>query len=327
MIIMHRITTDQTISFTKDLSILYAEDDVELQEQTKDFFEVLFKRVVTVNNGADALTKYKEEQFDIVISDVKMPLMNGIELATRIREINPIQSIIIVSAYNDSESLVQFINLNVQQFIQKPIDVDNMLETLYLTSKAIVNEERIENYKQEIEASNIELTKKNNELNSVIRILDSKIVQPLKDNEYTNNIEDGECFIEENDLKDLKRLELDITHTSILMSIKNNHNQENIQGLSTLLLAYSTTLKKYAPYNDFSLNIQKLAESISLRSSDFIKNVTSISKLLESFTYVLRIWRNNIESSAIEDAFNLQTSMMIDVSSIVSILKGENNDK
>ena len=171
---MHRITTDQTISFTKDLSILYAEDDVELQEQTKDFFEVLFKRVVTVNNGADALTKYKEEQFDIVISDVKMPLMNGIELATCIREINPIQSIIIVSAYNDSESLVQFINLNVQQFIQKPIDIDNMLQTLYLTSKAIVNEKTIENYKQQIEANNIELTKKNNELNSVIKILESK---------------------------------------------------------------------------------------------------------------------------------------------------------
>lgn len=324
---MHRITTDQTISFTKDLSILYAEDDVELQEQTKDFFEVLFKRVVTVNNGADALTKYKEEQFDIVISDVKMPLMNGIELATCIRKINPIQSIIIVSAYNDSESLVQFINLNVQQFIQKPIDIDNMLQTLYLTSKAIVNEGTIENYKQEIEASNIELTKKNNELNSVIRILDSKIVQPLKDNAYTNNIEDSKCFIEENDLKKLKQLELDISRTSVLMCIKNNHNQENIQGLSTLLLAYATTLKKYAPYNDFSFNIQKLAESINLHTTNFIKNITSISKLLESFTYVLRIWRNNIESCAIEDAFNLQTSMIIDISSIVSILKGENNDK
>ena len=99
---MSSITTDQTLNFTKDLKILYAEDDLELQAQTKDFFEILFSSVTVVNDGVEALEKYKKESFDIVISDIRMPSMDGIELATKIREIHYDQCIIIVSAYSNS---------------------------------------------------------------------------------------------------------------------------------------------------------------------------------------------------------------------------------
>ena len=319
---MNRVTTDQTINVTKDLSILYAEDDMQLQEQIKDFFELLFKHVVTVNNGADALTKYKEEKFDIVISDVKMPLLNGMELSQHIRDINPIQPIIIVSAYNDLEYLIQFINLNIRQFIQKPINIDDMLETLYLTSKAIVNETMIVNYRQELESNNLELIKKNNELKNVKTILDMKIVQPLSTHEDITR-----AIIEKKDLQSLKEIEITISSASMLLSMKKNINQENIQRLGTLISSYAAIVQKYVAYSNLSQYFEKLGKLINAEPSKFMAKTTVILTSLKSLIYVLHKWRDYIDSESIQDAFNLQTSMIADMSNINFILTGETFDK
>ena len=319
---MSSITADQTINFTKNLKILYAEDDLELQEQTKEFFEVLFSSVTIVNDGALALEAYKKESFDIVISDIKMPNMDGIGLTTKIREINHDQCIIIVSAYNDNDYLLKFINLNIRQFIQKPIDVDNMLETLYHTSKAIVNEKMVEEYRESLEETNKELTLKNKELESLVRILDSKLRQSGKNGSSESlSIDTKEATISTDNLDELKELEADIGGTAILINLSKNLTATNIQVLASLFLSYSEILTKYKPYSELSNKINELGVALNNAPQNFIRRVTDIATLLESFIYVLRMWRTEVVHSEFSKAFELHSSMTNDISTIIAIVR------
>ena len=137
--------------YTKDLSILFVEDHEELRLNTVNILESLFKDVKSVNNGVEALETYKQYQiennkyFDIILSDINMPLMNGIELTSKLYEINPEQIVIILSAHDEKKYLLDLINLGVQQFIQKPIDFQELLNSFSNAAKKVLNQG---NYKQ-----------------------------------------------------------------------------------------------------------------------------------------------------------------------------------
>lgn len=321
------ITTDMTINFTKGLKILYAEDDLALQAQTAEFFRVLFKSVSVVNDGEEALKLYEKEDFDIVISDIRMPKVDGIELTKRIKKINPLQNIIIISAYNDNDYLIKFINLNIRQFIQKPIDVNNMIETLYYTAKNIVNEKMVEEYRTSLELSNKALTQKNEELQSLVRILDSKLLQISKeDKENTQEIDLSTADIQEQNLNELKELETDISGAAVLISLSKNLQSSNIQTLGNMFLSYATILSSYEAYNELSQKIEKLGIILNTTPQNFINRVNDIATLLESFIYVLRMWRIKCEEKEFIKAFELHTSMINDITTIIAIINGTENE-
>ena len=132
---MSEVDTKVVREYTKDLTLLYVEDDKIVRKQTHKFLLLLFKRVEIACDGEEALLMYKDEPFDIVITDIVMPNMNGLELSKKIKDINIHQDIIVTSAYNDSDQLIEFINLHIRQFMLKPIEINNMLHTLYTVSK------------------------------------------------------------------------------------------------------------------------------------------------------------------------------------------------
>jgi CheY-like chemotaxis protein len=318
---MNNATIDKTLKFTKDLKVLYVEDDLEIRTQTKEFFEVLFHSVVVVNNGKDALKIYNDEHFDIIISDVKMPIMDGIELTKQIKQINPSQCIIITSAYNDSEDLLKFINLNIKQFIQKPIDIDKMLETLYEVSRNIVNSNMVESYRKELEINNKELSKKNSELKSLVRILDEKLIQIAQHNKDNDtDIDLKKAIIKYEHLNELKELEIDISGTAVLISLSNNLNGSTVKVLADMFLSYSKIVSNYEEYNSLSKNIKKLANILKEKPDNFIKKVDELSTLVESFIYVLRMWRKNLVEHNIKRAFDLHSSMINDIQTVIQIL-------
>ncbi len=131
------ITFDNVYNVTKDFNILYVEDDKEFQENTKEVLDMLFKQVDIASNGREGIDNYigyfQEHQryYDIVITDINMPYINGIELTKLIYKENKAQPIIVISAYNDSDNLMEFVNIGIKQFITKPLDSNKILETLY----------------------------------------------------------------------------------------------------------------------------------------------------------------------------------------------------
>ena len=324
---MHKITTDLTINFTKHLKVLYVEDDLNLQRETQEFLELLFDVVTVASNGEEALQKYKLNSFDIVISDVKMPKMNGVKLSTEIKELNPEQNIIIVSAYNDSEYLLKFISLNIRYFIQKPLNIENILDALYHTSKSIVNAKMVEEYRESLEHSNKELHEKNTELERLVRILDSKLLQIGKVNKIDIQEKDlTNAAIDIQDLNELKELETDISGAAILVSLAKNINISNIHVLGDLFTQYADIVSKYPSYEDLSLSIKELGSVLKSEAQNFIDRIDDISTLLESFIYVLRMWREKITNAEFTHALEFHSSMINDLQTIISIVHGTEDE-
>ena len=149
---MH-IELEELIAITAEMNILYAEDDVALRENTSALLCDLFNDIKQASDGLEAFNLYSLEpnKYDIVITDLNMPHMNGIELIKKIKELNPLQAIIIISAHNETEYFLESIRNNVNGYILKPIEFDQLMESLYKTASAV--KERKENiaYKENLQ--------------------------------------------------------------------------------------------------------------------------------------------------------------------------------
>jgi len=131
--------------YTKDLNVLFVEDDIDFR---KEFFELLqniFPKVTIAVDGLDGLNKYKEyhsatnKYYDLIISDIKMPNYDGIELVDSIYKINQDQVVVILSARSEFNYLLPLINLGIQQFFTKPIDYSSFIEDMMKICNKIYN--------------------------------------------------------------------------------------------------------------------------------------------------------------------------------------------
>ena len=95
----------------KEITVLYAEDEIKLQDTVKRYLNRYFKKVDTASNGQDAYEKYMHEgPYDLIITDIKMPKMTGMELIEKIKEKNKNQEIIVISAFSEQENLMNAIS-------------------------------------------------------------------------------------------------------------------------------------------------------------------------------------------------------------------------
>ncbi len=129
----------------KMFSILLIEDEEKLRNSLQRYLQKLFTHVTTACNGQEGLNLYQEYRYDIVITDIQMPYLNGLEMAKEIKKINSEQEIIILSGYNDITYFLDAINLGINAYITKPIEYFKMNNIL---SKSIDNINNIkENFK------------------------------------------------------------------------------------------------------------------------------------------------------------------------------------
>jgi len=134
------INSKELLQYTKELSLLFAEDHTELRENTTEILKNFFKTVDSVENGEEALKLYKEkfqknETYDLVLTDIQMPKMDGVELTQKVYEINSSQTVVVLSAHDESDYLLPLINLGIEQFIKKPIDYQELLRVLLNIAK------------------------------------------------------------------------------------------------------------------------------------------------------------------------------------------------
>ena len=132
----------ELFNISKHLCVLYVEDDKETQEQYKKIFSVLFKDVQTANNGQEALDFYKDNHYDLIITDLTMPVMDGITMIGKILENNPNQHIVIMTAHNSGESLRSSINFQIDGILLKPVAVDKLFQLLLKVCSTIAVEQK-----------------------------------------------------------------------------------------------------------------------------------------------------------------------------------------
>ncbi|SFV64612.1 Putative two-component response regulator [hydrothermal vent metagenome] len=114
----------------KNIKILLAEDEKRLATFMQSAIGDFCESFSVVYNGEEGLKAYKEIKPDIVITDIMMPKMNGLDMSRAIRKINPNQIIVILSAYSETDKLLTAIDLEIKKYFIKPFDPDELLDYL-----------------------------------------------------------------------------------------------------------------------------------------------------------------------------------------------------
>ena len=118
----------------KDVTLLYVEDDIMTLEEISFFLKKYVKNLIIAKNGQEGLELFKKYKPDMVITDIQMPVMNGLEMSERIFEIAPDTPIAITTAFSDGNYIMKAIELGIDKYIIKPI---NMLEILAVIQKSL----------------------------------------------------------------------------------------------------------------------------------------------------------------------------------------------
>lgn len=135
----------------KNLSVLYVEDEPLIREEYFHFLQRFFVEIDVRNNGEEGLKAASEKKYDLIISDIEMPLVNGIEMIEKIKDIFPDQKAILISAHKDSDILYRSIALQVDGYLFKPLERSVTIELLYKVTSLIQLEQENRRYKDNLE--------------------------------------------------------------------------------------------------------------------------------------------------------------------------------
>lgn len=116
----------------KEITVLYCEDEQNLREVTSGILKSFTKKQFIAQDGKEGLEYFKKYQneIDLVITDVNMPNMSGLEMAKEIKEINSNMPIIVATAFSNSEYLLEAIDLGVDKYVLKPVNIKKLLDTM-----------------------------------------------------------------------------------------------------------------------------------------------------------------------------------------------------
>ncbi len=113
-----------------ELNVLYAEDESLIRMEVEEMLNQIATNIFVAEDGEMALKIFKENQIDVIITDIRMPKMDGLALSREVRKTNPTIPIIITTAYSDAEYLLESLEIGINQYIVKPIYIDKIIESL-----------------------------------------------------------------------------------------------------------------------------------------------------------------------------------------------------
>jgi len=134
-----------------ELTILLVDDEEAARTQVYNILLLLFKKVLVAVNGEEALQIYKEQNVDIIITDLTMPKMDGFGLIEAIRSIRSRQKIIIMSAHTETDIIVKSIKSGVDGYILKPIEATQMFEAIEKSVHFLNLEKENKSYQDDLE--------------------------------------------------------------------------------------------------------------------------------------------------------------------------------
>ncbi|OHD88507.1 response regulator [Sulfuricurvum sp. RIFCSPLOWO2_12_FULL_43_24] len=113
-----------------EYTLLYAEDENNVQAKMNEYFESYFKAVYSASDGQEALELYNRYMPDVVILDINMPKINGLEVARRIRKEDAGTRIIMLTAHSEKELLLQATEIDMSKYLIKPVSPIDLKQAL-----------------------------------------------------------------------------------------------------------------------------------------------------------------------------------------------------
>ena len=118
------------VEFFKNMSLLYAEDDLVAQAVYEDYFQHYFNTLYLADNGQQALDIYKEKRPDIVILDINMPRLSGLEICKAIRKEDKATKIILLTSRSDKQAFLEAVELGLTTYLEKPVKIEQLNQAM-----------------------------------------------------------------------------------------------------------------------------------------------------------------------------------------------------
>ncbi len=146
---MNSESLKRLIDDSKNLHLLYVEDDTEVSSNTVDFLNIFFDDITLCSDGEEGLKAFGKQKFDLIITDINMVHMSGLEMIRVIKKTDDAIPVFILSAYDATDYLMESIDLDIDAYMQKPLTPEvftsklkKAIETIKATQKhtALLNE-------------------------------------------------------------------------------------------------------------------------------------------------------------------------------------------
>lgn len=154
----------------KTISVLYVEDENDVRNFTSKLLSSLLRKVYVAQDGQEGLTLFKEhkDSIDLIVTDINMPKMDGLTMCSFIKEINSEIPLVITSAHNDTNFLKKAIEIGVNTYAMKPIDLYQLVESIIKAMEPIILKRKLIELNLSLE------TKIEQEVNKIKSILDAQ---------------------------------------------------------------------------------------------------------------------------------------------------------
>jgi len=168
------------------LTLIYAEDEQMLRENISDMLSDEVKKLYVAKDGHEALSLYeKNSDVDLIISDIQMPHMNGLEMAKKVKQKNKSIPIIFTTAFTDSEYLLKAIEIGIDKYIKKPIDMEMLFDAVETAYEPIYQRLQIEQMNETLEQRVREKTAQLQDLNDNLQ---KRVQEELEENRKKDRI-------------------------------------------------------------------------------------------------------------------------------------------
>ena len=128
-------------NINKNIKILYVEDDEIARENGIEYLQNFFEQIYEASDAIKALQLYEKYQPDIIITDIQMPKLNGLEFVKRIRQKDKKTQVIIITAFSGKDYLLKAIELGLVKYLVKPVREKEFEEALFLCINALEKDE------------------------------------------------------------------------------------------------------------------------------------------------------------------------------------------
>lgn len=129
------------VKMFKNIKVMYVEDEDLIRNKVLDIFEIMSIEVIAFDNAKEAYINYQQIKPDILITDIEMKDMNGLELVKKIRDFDKKTPILITTAYTNTEYLLNAVELNLTKYLLKPIALIELTDALKMCMSIIGNKE------------------------------------------------------------------------------------------------------------------------------------------------------------------------------------------
>ncbi len=174
--------------YSSSMSLLVVEDEKELNNELVSMLGMFFQSIDYAYDGKEALEKYKLNKPDIILTDITMPKMDGITMSRKIKIVNPNQSIIVLSAHDDTKFMIELIDIRIDQFILKPFDKNTLFYKLLKVAEEITYKKEFDLfYKEKLKQRLSPVADKIKEVKVEVEVKAENIIEEVMPSENDNH--------------------------------------------------------------------------------------------------------------------------------------------